>query len=211
LVVLSRHGKREFKTLRISGTIGTLFGLALFAALPAKASTIDYAFKFTGAFSGNGDILVNSTKDSLGGYDILGISGAISGPTSGTITNLDTAPGTPNATGLFTDPVTGKQWSYNDVFFTGGVPFDNNGVLFNFGNHYVGNIYSIGTQLFLSVSQPSAFFSPGAEIQLTVAQTPLPASLPMFLTALGGLWLVMRRRNKKASGSGIELGQMAAT
>lgn len=201
--MLSRHGKWELKTLRISGTIGTLLGLVLFATLPAKASTIDYAFKFTGTFSGNGDIIVNSTKDSLGGYDILGISGSISGPTGGTITNLDTAPGTPNATGLFTDPVTGKQWSYNDVFFTGGVPFDNNGVLFNFGNQYVGNIYSIGTQLFLSVSQPSAFFSPGAEIRMSVAQTPLPASLPMFLTALGGLWLVMRRRNKKVSDTGL--------
>jgi hypothetical protein len=201
--MLSRQGKREFKTLRISGTIGTLLGLVLFATFPAKASTIDYAFNFTGTFSGNGDILVNSTKDSLGGYDILGISGSISGPTSGTITNLVNTSTTPNATGLFTDPVTSKQWIYNDVFFAGGVPFDNNGVLFNFGNKYVGNIYSIGTQLFLSVSQPSAFFSPGAAIQMSVAQTPLPASLPMFLTALGGLWLVMRRRNKKVSDTGI--------
>jgi hypothetical protein len=208
--MLSRQGKREFKTLRISRTIGTLLGLVLFATFPAKASTLDYAFNFTGTFSGNGDILVNSTKDSLGGYDILGISGSISGPTSGTITNLVNTSTTPNATGLFTDPLTGNQWIYNDVFFAGGVPFDNNGVLFNFGNKYVGNIYSIGTQLFLSVSQPSAFFSPGAAIQMSVAQTPLPASLPMFLTALGGLWLVMRRRNKKVSDAGIGHDQLVA-
>lgn len=196
--------------MKISGTIGTLLGLVLFAAVPAKASTLDYAFNFAGTFSGNGDILVNSTKDALGGYDILGISGSISGPTSGAITNLITTPGTPNATGLFVDPATGKQWSYNDVFFTGAVPFDNNGVLFNFGNHYVGNIYSVGTQLFLSVSQPSAFFSPGSEIRMSVAQTPLPASLPMFLTALGGLWLVMRRRTKKVSGTGLGADRLVA-
>jgi hypothetical protein len=192
------------KTLR---TIGALLGLALCAALPAKASTLDYAFKFTGtAFSGSGDILVNSTKDSLGGYDISGITGSILGPTSGAITKLDTQLGTPNATGLFTDPATGKQWIYNDVLYTSGVPFDYFGVLFSFGkSNYIGNIYSIGTQLYLSVSQPGAFFDPGDAIRLTVSQTPLPATLPMFLTGIGGLWLVLRRRNKKAADTGLEL------
>jgi hypothetical protein len=198
--------------LRTSGIIGTLLGLVLFATLPAKASTLDYAFKFTGAaFTGSGDIFVNSTKDSLGGYDVTGITGSILGPTSGAITNLDKTSTTPNATGLFTDPVTGKQWFYNDVLFTSGVPFDNNGVLFNFGNQIVGNIYSIGTQLYLSVSQPNALFIPGDSIRMTVSQTPLPASLPMFLTALGGLWFVLRRRNKNAVHSGLELNQLAAT
>jgi hypothetical protein len=192
-------------------TIGTFLGLALCATLPAKAATLDYAFKFSGTFTGSGDIFVNSTKDSLGGYDITGITGSIQGPTSGAITKLDTAPGTPNVTGLFTDPVTGKQWFYNDVLFASGVPFDNNGVLFNFGNQYVGNIYSVGTQLYLSVSQPSALFDPGAAIRLTVSQTPLPAAFPMFLTALGGLWFVMRRRSKRTSNTGLEFEQLAAT
>ena len=189
-------------TLRM---LGTVLGLALCATLPAKATTLDYAFKFTGAFSGSGDIFVNSTKDSLGGYDITGITGSIQGPTSGAITNLDTALGTPNATGLFTDPVTGNQWLYNDVLFTSGVPFDNNGVLFNFGSQFVGNIYSVGTQLYLSVSQPSAFFNPGAAIRLSVSQTPLPAALPMFLTALGGLWLARRRQR-----TAVKVEQLAA-
>ena len=192
-------------TLRMLGTIGTYLGLALCATLPAKAATLDYAFKFSGTFTGSGDIFVNSTKDSLGGYDITGITGSIQGPTSGAITKLDTAPGTPNVTGLFTDPVTGKQWFYNDVLFASGVPFDNNGVLFNFGNQYVGNIYSVGTQLYLSVSQPSALFDPGAAIRLTVSQTPLPAALPMFLTALGGLWLVRRRQR-----TAVKVEQLAA-
>jgi hypothetical protein len=193
------------------GTIGTLLGLALCSALPAKASTLDYAFKFTGtAFSGSGDIFVNSTKDSLGGYDILGITGSILGPTQGAITKLDTQPGTPNATGVFTDPATGKQWIYNDVLFTSGVPFDYYGVLFSFGTNYIGNIYSIGTQLYLSVSKPGAFFDPGDSIGLTVSQTPLPAALPMFLTGLGGLWCVLRRRNKKAADIRLELKQPVA-
>jgi hypothetical protein len=189
------------KTLR---TIGALLGLALCAALPAKASTLDYAFKFTGTpFSGSGDIFVNSAKDLAGGHDIQKITGSILGPTSGAINQLL---GTPSATALFTDPATGKQWIYNDVLHTSGVPFDYFGVLFSFGkSNYIGNIYSIGTQLYLSVSQPGAFFDPGDAIRLTVSQTPLPATLPMFLTGIGGLWLVLRRRNKKAADTGLEL------
>ena len=200
------------KALRMLSAVGTLFGLALCAALPAKAATLDYRFNFTGtAFNGSGDITVNASLDSLGGYDILGIAGSILGPSSGAITKLDTQPGTPNATGLFTDPASGKQWIYNDVLFTSGVPFDYYGVLVSFGNNYIGNIYSIGTQLYLSVSQPGAFFDPGDPIiRLQVSQAPLPAALPMFLTGLGGLWFVRRRRNKKAADIGSELKQLAA-
>jgi hypothetical protein len=204
----------ESKTLKVLDKTGILFGLFFCAIVSANASTLDYSFTFTGtAFSGSGDIFVNSTKDSLGGYDITGISGSIKGPTFGAITGLDTQPGTPNATGLFTDPVTGKQWLYNDVLFTSGVPFDNNGVLFSFGSkgQYVANMYSIGTQLYLSLSQPGAYFDPGDSINLKVAETPLPAGLPLFLTALGGLWFVRSRAKKKGSDTRIELAQLGST
>jgi hypothetical protein len=198
--------------MRMLGAAGTLFGLALCAALPAKASTLDYHFSFTGtAFSGSGDIFVNSALDALGGHDITGITGSILGPSNGAITQLDQQPGTPNATGLYTDPVTGKQWIYNDVLFTSGAPFDYYGVLFTFGTKYIGNIYSIGTQLYLSASQPGAFFDPGDPlIRFQLSATPLPAALPMLLTGLGGLWFVLRRRNKKAADAASELQQFAA-
>jgi hypothetical protein len=192
--------------------VGTLFGLALCGALPAKASTLDYRFSFIGtAFTGSGDILVNSALDALGGHDIVGISGSIHGPSSGAIAGLDTQPGTPNATGLYTDPVTGRQWFYNDVLFLTGVPFDNNGVLFNFGANFVGNLYSVGSQLYLSVSQPGLYFDPGDAIRsFKVSQTPLPPALLMFLTGLGGLWFVGRRWNKKAADTDLEVNQLAA-
>lgn len=185
--------------MRTLGIAGVFVGLLFCAAAPAQASTVEYAFQFSGnGFSGSGDISVNSQLVA-GGYDITGITGSIQGPSSsstGAITSLDTQPGTPNATGLYTDAATGLQWLYNDVMYLGTVPFDNNGVLFSFGNNDVGNIYSIGTQLYLSVSNPVSDFDPGAPIAFTVAAAPIPAALPMFLTALGGLWLLVRRRNK---------------
>ncbi len=200
------------KKMRMLSAVGSLFGLALCAALPAKATTLDYTFNFTGsAFSGSGNIFVNSQIDSLGGYDITGITGSINGPSNGAITQLDTQPGTPNATGLYTDTVTGNQWIYNDVLFTNGVPFDYYGVLFSFGSNYIANIYSIGSQLYFSVSQPNAYFNPGdAIIQMQLSETPLPAAFPMFLTGIGGLWFVWRRRNKKASDTRSQLNQFAS-
>ena len=190
------------------------FGLmfsAVAAAAPAKATTVEYAFHFSGGgFSGSGDIFVNSTLVA-GGYDITNITGSIVGPSSsstGAITALDTQPGTPNAQGTYTDPATSLQWLYNDVLYAGSVPFDNNGVLFNFGNHDVGNLYSVGTQLYLSVSNPVSDYDPGVKIALTVAQTPLPASLPRFLTAVVGVFFVMRRR--KQASARLDLGQVAA-
>lgn len=190
---------KMFKWHSISGAV---LGLVLCVSSAAQASTIDYAFNFTGsAFTGSGDIVVNSAVDSLGGHDILGISGTIGGPTFGSITGLDTQPGTPNAIGLYTDPTTGKQWLYNDVLFTSGVPFNYYGVLFNFGNKYVGNIYSIGTQLYLSVSQPDTYFDPGDAIRLsmTVSQTPLPATALLFGSGLAGAALLRRLRKRKIS------------
>src|SRR3984893_17171141 len=101
------------KTLR---TIGALLGLALCAALPAKASTLDYGFNFTGTpFSGSGDIFVDFAKDLARGQYIQKMRGAMLGRTGGEINQLL---GTPSATALFTDQATGKQWIYNDVLHT---------------------------------------------------------------------------------------------
>lgn len=185
---------------KILGAAGICLGLSLGTTISANASTVEYAFSFTGtAYSGSGDIFVGSNPVVSNGYDITGITGSINGPspTFGVITNLDTQPGTPNATGLYTDPATGNQWLYNDVLYTSGVPFDYYGALFSFGNsgQYIGNIYSIGTQLYLSVSQ-GAYFYPGDPINLSVSQTPLPAAALLFGSGLAGLSLLRRRRKK---------------
>jgi len=182
--------------MKICIAAGICLGLGLLTAPAAKASTLTYAFSFTGTFSGSGDIVVNSAVDSLGGHDILGITGTISGPSSGTITQLDTQPGTPPATGVYTDPVTKLQWIYNDVLFTSGTPFDYDGVLFNFGSSIVGNIYSIGSQLYLSVSKPSTYFDPGAQITMKLSLTPLPPALLMFFTGLCGIGFLMYRLHR---------------
>jgi hypothetical protein len=183
------------KMLRAGGVV---LGLFLGVIGSAKASTLDYAITFSGTgFSGSGDIAVNSTTDV-----VQSLSGTVNG------SNLKLI--APNFFNLYTQPGTGLQWTYDDRFFKSGTPFDNEGLLFSFGNHIIGDIYSIGSQLYLSVSSPLGDYR-GEQISLAVSQTPLPAALPMFLTALGGLWFVLRRRNKNAAETGLELEHFAAT
>jgi hypothetical protein len=194
--------------IKAIGAVGSLLVLALCAAAPAKAAVLDYHFDLSGPnFAGHGDIFVNSQLDALGGHDIQGITGSISGPAFGPITGLiGTAP---NSQGLiFTNPA-GQQWTYDNVLYTNGVAFDNNGALFGFGPGFTGNLYSIGTQLYLSASDPKRFFLPGDPIRLQISSTPLPATLPMFLAGLGGLWFLLRRRNKRVAGT--ELKQLLAS
>jgi hypothetical protein len=172
------------KMLRAGGIV---LGLFLGVIGSAKASTLDYAFTFSGTgFNGSGDITVNTTTNA-----IQGLSGAVNGSSVQLIAA--------NPTDLYTQPGTGLQWLYDDLFFKSGTPFDYYGLLFSFGSSMVGNIYSIGSQLYLSVSNPIGDYNPGVQIRLAVAQTPLPAGLPLFLTALVGLWFLLDPRSKKVS------------
>jgi len=169
------------------------FGLFLGATGSAGAATLDYAFTFSGGgFSGSGDLFVNSTTNV-----VQNLSGTINGSTLQLIAA--------NSSDLYTQSGTGLQWLYNDVFYKSGTPFDNYGLLFSFGSSVVGNIYSIGSQLYLSVSNPIADYNPGVQISMTVSQTPLPPGLLLFLTAIVGLWFLLGR--KKASENGFALGR----
>jgi hypothetical protein len=174
------------------GFCGATLSLALFTGVPAKAATLDYRFSFAGPdITGHGDIFVSSLVDALGGHDIQSITGSTSaGPVAGLL-------GIPSSTAQsFTDPATGLQFTYDDVLYTSGPAVDNDGLLFTFGSGLVGNLYYDPTQpqFFLSVSVDK-FFLPGEPVQFQISQTPLPATLPMFLTGLGGFWLAWYRRS----------------
>jgi hypothetical protein len=168
---------------------GIILGLFLGAVGSANASTVDYAYSFSGSgFSGSGQIIVNSANNS-----VQGLSGTINGSSMQLIAA--------NSSNLYTQPGTGLQWSYDDLYFKSGTPFDNAGLLFNFGKNGVGNIYSIGSQLYLSVSNPVSDFNPGVKISAAISQTPLPPGLPLFLSALAGLWFFFGRKSKIADDS----------
>jgi hypothetical protein len=188
--------KMGVQTMKMLGFTGTFLGLVLCATLPAKASTYDVTF-IGKVFDLVADINVGSTKN------VLSVTGTVVGPNGSSISGL---------VPLGTQPA----WIYDNKFNGAGNPYVSNpGILFSAGA-WIYNLYSVGTGLstvyYLSTYNPNGVsYNPGDLGKLTVSQTPLPAALPMFLTALGGLWFVMRRMNKKASDTGLEVEQLAAT
>jgi hypothetical protein len=160
-----------------------LLGMFLAATGTASASTIDYAVTFSGpGFSANGDIAVTS--------------GVVTAVTVNGFSGIQVI--APNGSGLYTQAGTGLQWTYDDLFSANGTPFDNAGLLLSF-NNIIANIYAVGSQLYLSLSNPTSDFNPGVPVGLSVSQTPLPPGLPLFLTAMVGLWFLLGRKKKVAS------------
>ncbi len=172
---------------------GLLLGLFLSVTGTAEASTLDYAVTFSGpGLSGSGNIIVDSISDVVQAVTVNGVNVQVIAPSGG----------------LYTQPSTGLQWTYDDLFFKSGTPFDNAGLLLSF-NNVIANVYSIGTQLYLSLSNPTADYNPGEPISLTISQTPLPAGFPLFLTAIVGLWFLLGRK-KKSSGAQVAMGHLGA-
>ena len=177
------------KSLKISGL---LLGLFLGVIGSASASTVDYNVSFSGpGLSGTGEIGVDSgIVDSV---TVNGVNVSVIGP---------------NSSGVYTQSGSGLSWTYDDKFFASGTPFDNAGLLLSF-NNVIANVYSVGTQLYLSLSNPTSDYNPGEQISLSVSQTPLPPGLPLFLTAIIGLWFLLGRK-RKSSEAEVAVGHLGA-
>lgn len=185
-------------------TIAAVLGWGALATLPAEAATYDVTFT-SGSLDLSAVITTADSLDSLSGYDISGISGNVTGLVSGTvsggISGLIADPGQPMQ-GTYTDPITGLAWNYDNVLFPTSIPLDNNGILFSFGSGIVANLYSVGSEFYLSVSDPSSLWDPGVLGTLEVTATPLPAALPLFACGLLAMVLLGWRRKPKASFAG---------
>jgi hypothetical protein len=171
-----------------------MLGWGFLGAAPAKASTYDVTFSGSN-FDVSAVVTTSNSLDALGGYDITGISGTVTGPTDGAISGLVANPGQPFQ-GTYYDS-SGLGWYYDNVLFAGSIPVDNNGILFSFGADIVANLYSVGSSFFLSVDDPSSFWNPGDPGTLQVTATPIPAALPLFATGLGLVGLLEWRRKRR--------------
>ena len=165
------------KVVTRAALAASVLGWGFLEALPAHASTYDVTF--TGSnFALNAVITTADSLDALGGYDIANISGAVTGPTSGAITDLLSNPNQPYQGTYYAGSY---GWNYDDVLFSGSVPFDNNGLLFSFGTDIVANLYSVGSTFYLSVDNPTSFWDPGDPGTLSVSiSNPSSGHAPAF-------------------------------
>ncbi len=185
------------KVVTNAALAASVLGWGFLQALPANATTYDVTFAGLN-FGLSAEITTANSLDALGGYDITGISGTVTGLTSGAITGLQSNPNQPYQGTYYAGSY---GWNYDNVLFSGSVPFDNNGMLFSFGTDVLANLYSVGSSFYLSVDNPSSFWNPGDLGTLSVSDppaTPLPAALPLFATGLGLVGLLGWYRKRKA-------------
>ena len=157
--------------------------LALIAALglaPVGASAKVYEFNFTTAdsvFTVSGFMTTSDNLDAAGGYDVLSISGTVSGPSGGTITLLAN-PVQPN-------PYNNGIWIYDNVYFPGGTPLvDNPGIFFTAGG-YDYNLYSTGPNTYyFSSNNPNGAYNPG-ELVTSISDPAVPEASTWGMALLG--------------------------
>jgi hypothetical protein len=179
----------------------------------ANATLINFDFQTTNGnpFDIIGQLNIANVLDSVGGYDVLGISGTVfylgGGPiVSMSISGLVNNPSQPN-------PTNNGSWIYDNVGFSGQPHLDINGVLFTAGP-YTFNIYSnvaIGTYndkvfipnlYFLSSNDPNGNFNPGQTGNLIAQQVsgvPELSTWGMMLIGFAGIGFVAYRRAQKSS------------
>jgi hypothetical protein len=158
----------------------------LLGALPAKASTYDTHF-----VSSSFDVVADITID--GSNNITSITGTVTGPGLLPITPIS---------GL--EPLGNSSWNYDNLFSPLGNPYvSNGGFLFDAGA-WAYNIYSVFSGeayiYYLSTFNPDGtLYNPGDPgiFASVVAETPLPAALPLFASGLGAMGLFGWRRKRK--------------
>jgi len=167
---------------------------ALIAALglvSASAKATVYELDFSTAdsvFTVTALVTTANTANAGGGYDVLSISGTVSGAGGGAI-SLVADPSEPNA-------YDNGTWIYDDVYFPGAAPLvDNPGVFFTAGG-YDYNLYSTGpTTYYFSSNNPFGNYNPG-ELVASVTDPAVPelSTWAMMLLGLAGLGFAASRR-----------------
>jgi hypothetical protein len=173
---------------------------AAVALAPLAAQANVYNLDFTGSPNDvTATIVTADTIDpSTHGYDILSITGSVSGPGGGAITGLVANPNTT------TGPFNNALQMFDNVYFTPPETshFYIAGVLFSAGG-YTYNLYSMGApkSSFLSSNNPATqvnhdFYNPGP-VGTLVPSVPEPSAWAMLLLGFGSLGFVGCRGKKR--------------
>jgi hypothetical protein len=187
---------------------------ALIAAagiIPVGANAATYSFDFSttdSVFAVTGTITTSDTVDAVGGYDVLSISGTMSGQGGGAI-SLVSNPSQPY-------PEYSELFLYDNVYFPAGpAPVDEHGILFSAGG-YDYNLFSYGTTTQLSSSNPAGSYIPGQTVAFgerlaAATSAPEPSTWALMLLGFAGLCVAGWRRARRRDASSVTLNEQAHT
>jgi hypothetical protein len=156
------------------------------APLEARATTQSFSFETNDAtIIVSGDVTISDTLNSIGGYDVTGISGTVNGSA---ITGLVANPNQPNSS-----VDSSGSWIYDNVVYSSGPWVDNSGLLFE-SDGYRYNFFSSGVGYILSSFNPAANYNPGKVVNgVTVATVPETATWLMMGLGFAALGAARRR------------------
>jgi hypothetical protein len=182
--------------LKIRDGLIAITAAMLFCASTASAKVYHFNFETTdGAFMVSGAATTANTLDSAGGYDVLALTGTVSGPGSGSVA-LIANPAQPVASNNGT-------WIYDDVLFPQAAPLvDNSGLFFSAGGSAF-NWYSIGSQTYLSSNAWAGAYNPGELVGSVALNTPEPSTWVMMLIGFAGLVRAGLRASRKTAVAGV--------
>jgi PEP-CTERM motif-containing protein len=180
------------------------------ALVPAGADAATYSFDFSTAdsvFAAAATLTTADTLNALGGYDVLSISGTLSGPGGGAI-SLVANPVQPN-------PATTTYFMYDNVYFPGGTPkVDGYGILFAAGA-YDYELYSTGpSTYYLSSTNPAGGYVPGeaaafGDPAITASAVPEPTTWLLTLLGFAGLALLAGRKARRGAAPAMRPARLA--
>ena len=139
-----------------------------------------FNFNFTssdGAFAVTGQLTTANSLDAVGGYDITGISGSVTGPNGAAISSLVNNP-SPSAESISPDGV----FIYDNVLLANSSPsLDYGGILFTSNNLEYNIFYQNGTYQLIETLSPHGTAYAGQDGTFTISA--VPETNPITVTA----------------------------
>jgi hypothetical protein len=183
----------QFKGFSSLKTNRFLLALVVTASLSiSNAVAGNYSFEFLASgYQVNANLTTADTLNAVNGYDILGISGTVTGFGGGAITSLVSNPNQPF-------PIINYGFEYNNVLFPNATPtLDIDGVLFRTTGGAIWNLWgTTATDYRLYSYWPVAVDVHSSN--MSVVAVPEPGTYAMILAGLGIMGFVARRRTQQA-------------